>query len=518
MSYVGKTYRIPLNAGGLFHSPNADLVPVEMLIHPTRNINLHRGGIGKRGGSAHVGTQLSGTPRIMGMSQFRLRSGTSFLVMASADGKLWKDQSTSIKTGQTADEHVQISSFENLAYFCKASDMPQTWDGSAAATSDITNPPSDWASGKFPVQMVTHGRGASERRWACGCFSLEHNIYVSANGDGEDFSDANGIIIAIDTGDGFGIVALGELGEDLLAFGKSKTYFVDDRSYDTSLWGYTPTPWEGGVAHHRLLVKTDNDLIAMAEDGTIYSVVAAATSQDYVKASLTKPSFMDEWIREYVDLSKIDDFHAVYDPIHRCLKFFVTRRTSSLPDTALVYFVDRPPASAWAVHDNQSYDSGYDASASCLYRPSVGSFKVYTGDDSGWVWELEHTNRADNTNAYYGGFRKPWMDFENPRSEKHFMRGRLIVAEEGDYDLNIRWWVDGVEKTERTVDLSGGTALGSFVLGTDTLAGDEMKDAEFELGDKGKRLMVEVYNSAANEDFFVSQILIDLKDLEGTPE
>jgi len=54
MPYKGETYRIPFNVGGLNHNQNQDLISPTAMIHPSRNLSLHRDGREKRGGTAIV--------------------------------------------------------------------------------------------------------------------------------------------------------------------------------------------------------------------------------------------------------------------------------------------------------------------------------------------------------------------------------------------------------------------------------------------------------------------------------
>jgi hypothetical protein len=77
--------------------------------------------------------------------------------------------------------------------------------------------------------------------------------------------------------------------------------------------------------------------------------------------------------------------------------------------------------------------------------------------------------------------------------------------------------VDGVVLTTQTANLSGqGVALGTFVLDTDILGGDELIDTTFDIGKVGKRIQYEIYNSNASEDFFISGYMTDYKPMGST--
>ncbi len=514
MAYKGSTYQIPCDRGGYNHSANIDLIPPEAMVTPSRNINLHTGGREKRGGTSHVNeTALTDEPQITGLYDWMMQDqSTQFLITASADGKLWKDFTTTIKTGLGLAKFPSFEVMDDTLFIAWDGSTPMTWDGSAAAVTDMTAIPSDWTGSNFPKQFLLHGRGVSERMWAFGF--ADGSNYASADGDGDDFSDANVVNIKINTGDGYGTVGGFTYGDRLFAVGKKQTYLIDDDDADSANWGYQEAQWKGGAAHHRLIVRTPNDVCMMAEDGEIYSFTSVEQYGDYKQASLTRPSHMDVWIRENLDLTKIDQFHAIHDPILRAVRFFVVRAGQTEVDTCLVYFYDRNPQEAWTIHDNQSADSGFKASCACLYREDVGTYKIYTGDYDGFVWKLETENANDNGEAYYGGYKTPHLTFDNARVSKLYNELRVITQPQGAYNLSIDWWVDGNVQATKTISLAGtGGVLDSFVLDTSLLGGNELIDTSCGLGKIGKRIQFEVYNSSADQTFFVSQLMVDFKTL-----
>src|SRR5574343_408700 len=139
MSYAGQTITIPCNQGGLNASPNIDTLPPTAMVL-ARNINRHKGGRGRRGGTSKVDSSpMSGSPQVMGLFDYRLTSGTQWIVRGTTDGKIYKNQSTTIKTGLTTGKVVQFEYYKDVLYVCNGSDRPQTWDGAAASTSNLTN-------------------------------------------------------------------------------------------------------------------------------------------------------------------------------------------------------------------------------------------------------------------------------------------------------------------------------------------------------------------------------------------
>jgi len=528
MSYSGKTFDIPFSGGGLTFAPNTDDISPVMMVDGTRNIDLHVRGRGTRGGTAHVNTTvIPGLPRIMGLYDFILRNGNQFMVMATSDGNLYRDESNTIKTGLTANRQTNFEVMNNKLYAVNGADTPQLWTGSGD-TSDLGSLPGAWSSGNYPSYFIKHGRGLSERMFALGIANDPSRLYYSTLNNGvtdATFTGAGSGSIYIETGDGDGIVGGIEFGDRLILFSKTRAYILDDTDTDTANWGYSQAQWGDGAAHGRVLIKTPNDLVAMTEDGDIYSVIAAESYGDYQQASIARPAFIDTWIREECNLSLVDDFHGVYDPVLRAIYFFVVRTGQTQIDRALVYYIDRGPQQGWMIHDNLTSVSGFSASSSALFKAAAGSFKIYTGGYSGFVWKLNEESVNDNSNGYRASIKTPNMPFQDAqglslvRLTKKYLRGWGIVQAKGDFDINVDIWVDGIKKTSQTLNMIGSTEVwgganwGAFAWGSKK----ELIEKTFDIGTTGKRIQFEFYNENVDEGFFMSKEQIDYKALGKRP-
>lgn len=513
MSWSGETYRVPFDRGGLLFDANIDAIPPQAMLL-CRNISLEDGGRGSRGGTSKVNsTAVSGTPRIMGLFDFQ-RAGTSYQVFLGADGNLYSTTTTTIKTGMSTTNYPSFAVFEDELYICDGDTTPQTWNGSAGSTSNITSPNADWTGSTQPFQVIVHGRGVSRRLH----FLMGSTDYYTSLGDGKVATGGTSGTIPIDTEDSLGLTGGVEFGNRLILFSQKQAFIVDDSDTDTATWGYSKAQWTGGAAHWRVIVKTPNDLLVMAEDGEIYSISAVQSYGDYKQASLTRPAKMDRWIRENVDLTKIDRFHACYDPKKRVARFFVVRSGQSAVDTCLKFYIDRPPEEAWAVDDGIDAASGFDASCSAVVRSATGAYEVWTGDHAGFLWKLERTNKNDANSGYTATFKTPNLSMEDPRGTKLFKRGHLTVRPEGDYDISVKVFIDGEFKATKTVSLAGGGAVyGTGVWDTDVYGGNDLIEGTFELGYVGKRIQLEFFNSTVDQDFFLSGVLIDVKPLGKRP-
>jgi hypothetical protein len=509
-----QTIQIGFDRGGLTANPNIDKVEPYMMVWPSRNINMHNNVRQTRGGTSIVsGYPISGNPSILGLCDFTMMGGNQYIISAASDGCIYNGPSTIIDV-ENGDYLFNFEIGEDTLFIAKGGYVsPVIWQG-GANVAQIAHPATDWGSYP-PFQFIRHGRGNSQRMWALNY----QKLYASKNNDMQDFSDANVITLPIDTGDGFGLVGAVEFGNELIALGKRKTYRVYDSPSDTSEWGYNTSQWEGGAASWRLIVKTPNDLICMMEDGEIYSVIAVQQYGDYRTASLTRPAFIHKWIQENVDLSRIDQFHAVYDPFMRMIKFFICKYGSSTVNAALVYHIDRPPTEAWIVHDNDYEAShGYRACSSAIVRKAAGTYKIYTGDYAGNLWELETANKNDGGAGFYAGFTIPKNALGNARQDKLFTQARITMDATGNYDLQTTTKIDGSQDIAGTASMVGtGGLLDYFVLDMDVLGGADIIEPIIDIGQKGKRIQMELYNATEDQKFIISGVMIDFQPLGPNP-
>jgi hypothetical protein len=265
------------------------------------------------------------------------------------------------------------------------------------------------------------------------------------------------------------------------------------------------------LANWRLLVKAGNNLILVTREGLIYSLAAVQATGDYTSIPLNRPAFIDRWIRENVSLSNIEKCHATYDRKLRAIKFFFPVTTSN-PNTGIVYFIDRPPEIAWVLHNNPDNPSGYNAACSFEVENAIGDYQVWTGDNAGNIWKLEQSARSDNDLSYNSQFTTKRLDMGNPRMWKRFSRARIRARAQGNFNLTIRWWVDGVRKTDRLLSMAGsGATFDTGIFDSSVFAEDAIIPVEFNLGTYGYDVQFQVLNNNAGEDFFATELMVDFE-------
>lgn len=548
MAYSGQPLTIPCSAGGLNANRNKTEIPATgMVPSGTRNLNLHEGGRRKRGGTSHVnGSVIESGARIYGIYDYLKPAGTQYIVFATS-GKIYKNATTTIKTGWTASKHVWFSMFDGELYVCNGADTPGKWDGTT--WTDLTDIPTDWGTSN-PKYMITHGRGNQQRNWAFGCPSTPYTLYVSPDGDGDDFQDANVTTLKIDTKDGYGVMGGTVFLDQMLMFSRTHPYIIDDADGDTTNWGYAEGGWQGGVAHQRLIIPTPYDIICVDENLEIYSIIAAQSYGDYRAASLARPSFIHNWIKDNVREAYIANFHGIYDPELRAVRIFVVRNGQTEIDTALVYFIDRGPKNGWMIQDNKNNNSGFDASCSSSVYVGAGDYQIYTGDYSGWIWNLETSTYHDNAKQFDSGFRTTTIG--SPPQDNKFRRARVICDPQGTETINLKVYIDETQietpdgawatstaYTVGNIETNDGAIYECTVAHTSSAASEPgtgadwedywvqhrfsqtvasgTKDYAYDIGDKGELIEVEVYNNTVNEDMVIEKLIIEFKPVGTKP-
>lgn len=510
MTYRGQVLRSPFIETGLRDDRSQELLPVTSLVINSKNLNYHENGLSKRGGNTrYLDAPLSGTPKIQGGFEFRLYNGSAYKLFA-ANGKVYNGNASNIlKTGHSTSNFISFAQIGVLSgqttaqkvFWADGQIAPQYWDGAAGSSTAVSTATSWSGSSGMPFQVVNHARNSNVRLWAVTVDS----VWASKLDDPTDFSDANVVQIPIYTEGG--IVGAIDLGGTLFVWSKTKTYIVDDLDPDSNNWGYHESLWEGGAAHWRLICKANNNLIIMAEDGTIYSLQGIIATGAYAASPLARPAFIDKFIRENVQLSSITNFHCGYDRKLRAVKFFM-EVSGSYNDIALVYFVDKPAANAWIIHDNEDNPSGYNAACNFEVRNGVGDWQLWTGDFAGDIWKLEQPNKNDDGASYRTRIRTIRQDLGAPRSWKHFRGLVFRGSAPGKVDFTMRIYIDGVRKDDGSFSLSGtGARFDSARWDVDTFAADSLTPDTIDVGYYGRDQQYEFINDVVDQDFFLSELV-----------
>jgi hypothetical protein len=397
---------------------------------------------------------------------------------------------------------------DTIADSALGASIPTIW----GSTAGLTYYPSTWNTAGFPVAFVSHGVRAQKRLWAV----VNNYLYASASGS-DNMSDASVTTIKILTQS---LTALTEFGGRLLVFSKDKSYIVDDTALDTAQWGYQAAMWEGGCAHQGLVVKTPTDVMVIPESLEPFSVTASQQYGDYQIASLVRPCYLNKWIEANVDLTKIAQFHACYDPDLRCIKIFVVVNGKTLPDVAMVYFIDMGVQAGWTKHEYMT-----PMISSWVVRVSASDWRIYTGGSAGKTFKLESATLRDDSLVYRTEWSTPPLNFGNPRSTKRYDKMWLVMKPVAFETISVNTYIDDRslsggyyivdEYGDFLVDENGNTIVSEPTdPWTITMEGAEniLKNFGDDIGSVGTRIQLTIYNTLG-ENFFITQLLFDCAEL-----
>lgn len=510
MAYAGQTLRSPFLQTGLRDDRSQELLPVTSLVLPSKNLNFHENGLSKRGGnSLYLANALSSNPKIQAGFQFRLSNGGYFHLFA-ANGKVYQsNESNVLKSGHSLTNPISFmqigaqsgQTITQYVFWADGQIVPQYWDGSAGASTAVTAA-SSWATTSgYPFQIINHARNANIRAWAI----TKDSVWASKIGEPWNFGDSD--VIQIPVYSKGGLVGGIDLGGQLFVWDKTKTYLIDDTDSNSQNWGYHESLWDGGAAHWRLVCKANNNLFIMAEDSTIYSLQGIIATGAYSASPIARPAYIDKFIRDNVTLSNIENFCCAYDRKLRAIKWFMQEGGSN-NNIALTYFVDKDPANAWIIHDNEDSASGYQAAAVWEVRNGPGDWQLWTGDFSGKIWKLEQATDADNGNPFRTRVKTIRQDLGSPRAWKHFRGLVFRGSAAGKVDFTMHKWVDGVRKDDSTFSLSGsGAKFGSAQFNIDRFAGDSLVPTTVDVGYYGRDAQFEFENNSIGQSFFLSELI-----------
>jgi hypothetical protein len=357
--------------------------------------------------------------------------------------------------------------------------------GAASPTTSLAFLPTDWHD-DWPKYMIKHGKSGNNCLVAWGVKAYPNRLYFSENGLA-DFSNSNVVAMNILTDK---IIAVSEFAGKLIAFSQDKAFIIDDSNTDVANWNYYAAAWEGGCANQNLLVNLPNDIAVMSEEGNIYSVKATFQTGDFEVGSITKPAFIDEWIKQNVDLSQIQKFHAIYDDDLRAIKFFMILNGESLPTICLVYFVD---FNLWSKHtfNIKHLCSGF-------FKVNNSVWKVLTGGDIGVIHSLEYEVFEDAGAEYESSFKTVPLNMGNPRTQKIVDNLWIVLIPKGTEEIGIKYFIDDVEINELFITTVNEKDMSANVL--------------LPIGNVGNRFEFN-FTNYNNSDYFISQFIIDYQDL-----
>lgn len=521
MAYEGYRAPIPIGDGGLDSRTNKSAVAITNLIR-ANNVFIKKGLVGKERGSSHANASaLSGTPAIVGGIEYFPTTTTQRTVIATSDGKLYKDNplydfSVTLKSGLGSDKKTvfmeggaEASGNDKKLFAFNGYDPVQVLAGDGATTANISSPPADWTGNSQPVKGVIH----NSRHWAI----LDHNLYGSQSSDHEDFTGAGSFLFSVYPGEGIRLTNCLSIFGRLFMFKEPYgIYYMDDSDLGgTALgdnWVVKKVTGKIGCAGPDALDYGRNEAVFVSTDAALHFLSGVSDFGDVSDSDITALLNLEELVQNDINRNRLDRCVVRYYEDKKEVWVAYTSATGTRNDRILKLEIsDLSNIKATFTTKDKAESLWLAKSATENVRMPV------SGGTDGFLWLHGKENRNVNDTAYTGEFQIPYTGFEyiDPDLEaknKLFDYLELQAVPVGDHDVTVDVYIDGDYVDTLTFNMgTSGAALDAFELDTDRLDGAGIVHKQKKLTSSGRRISLHFYNSGLNQSFEIEKAFIGFR-------
>lgn len=386
------------------------------------------------------------------------------------------------------------------------SNAVQVLSGDGATTAAVATPPADWSGSNQPTFGLNH----EGRVWGGGNANDPHRLYYSMTTNHEDFTGSGSGSLAVFPGEGEKLVqAISFKGLVVCWKYPRGIYLVDTTDPTVANWKISRlTLGVGGHSPQGACVVDDD--IAFLDSGLEMHLLSSVQEfGDFASKSLTRDADLDTFMHDNFNKAQTSKIRAIYYSDKREAHFAVAG-AGSTTNNAMVMLDLNSPTRGIRFH----YSDRDTCESVWLRKDTNGTLKPVHGDASGFVWLMDQATKSKDGAGYSGAFQTPYMDFSwaDPRLGTQRKIGQFlecVVEPLGNWNLSVGVYWDG--ELVQTVNFNMGTsgaALGSFVLGTDALAGDQILNRKRRITGSGRRLSLSGSNSGAGEDFSIGRFYL----------
>jgi hypothetical protein len=519
VAFRGIEAELVLATYGLVGSKNLAAVPPNALLQ-AQDVALHQGTISRDGGSARAtAAAVSGAASVNSLFDWWPSASLQRVLCTTDDGGILRDVGTwtfptGMKHGMTtggipvwAEGGCESFGNNKLAFLTDGMNVVQVVSGDATSTVDLAIPPADWSGANQPRFLVLH----NGRMWG----GFQHRIYGSTTGNHANFTGTGSQQLAVFAGEGSYLQGGFSFNGVLYLWKYPRgIYWLDDTDTTTSNWLVKRRSNAVGLAGPKALDMVDNDVLFVSEIGHLHLLSGVQEWGDVRASDLVAANNLGPWITENVAVSTdaLAKAEVRYYPDRKEAHVAMCGIASSVKNIRLVVDFNQMVEGKNVPRVRVAEKDTCEALA--LWRDGNGVQRLLSGDDVGHVWRLDQSNKDKNGADYTSTFQVPhtdfgWLDPKLASRQKNFSYLEAVMQPTGNYNLSVDVWIDGsyVETLTFNMGYSGG-ALGSFVLGTDRLGGDVLKNVRKRMHGSGVRLSLVGYVSAAGVDFSLSSFKV----------
>jgi hypothetical protein len=504
---------LPVGNDGLSGSRNMSQVPITALIKAT-NVSYESGALQKEGGSSKYNSiAITGSPSVLGGWDWIHDGATQRMIVVLSDGTILKDSGAgnfpvTLKAGLTVNDVIPTftecgkeaaAQNRKLAIFTGVNAV-QILSADGATSTDLSTPPTDWTGTSHPKFGVVH----EGRLWGGGNTGDPHRLYYSMTSDHENFTGTGSGTVSVFPGDGEGLIGAVSYKGSLIAFKKRGIYLVDTSSATVSNWRVSKIAGNLGCAGVKTYAQLENDAIFLDQNGEIR--VASATQEfgDIGTRSLTDIFNINQFIRDNLNLTTTGQWQFCYYALKRELHIACCSSGSTTNNARFVLDFNTEGKVKFRYSDK-------DTNVSLWIRKVNNQDELIAGDNAGFVWKLDRDNRSKDGSGYSSEFQTAYFDFSHldptygtKRKNGKFLE--VVTEPVGNWNLSVDVYWDG--QYTQTVQFnmgSTGAALGSFILGTDRLAGSQLINRKRRVTGSGRRVSFLGKNSGDGQNFSVAR-------------
>lgn len=523
MGYGGQIVTIPFGTKGLRTDDSHTLLPMDALTR-AENVNLQLSFIEKAPGSMKWNKTSTGSPLVAHFDWFPNDiTQRQMLVLENGTVRKFRNVEESVTVAASGNAPTLLNTTSKQVFFVAGgaesinrnrklllftgNNPVQVISGDADVRTDLTLPPTDWAS-SFPTFGVAH----LGRIWAFGNSSDPHRVYASSESDHEDFTGST-LTFPIFPGDGERLISA-KVYKGRLFFFKfpQGVYYLDTQnSFDTTLWGIKKLTGSFGIASVNSAIEMLDDLVIANSTGSITSMSAADTFGDVKSGDILSLLRNEGYMRETTSQAGRFERHAVYYSDKK-LGLFTYRGAGSVRnDRILVIDISTGPQNpkvVWWNKDRPNFLS--------LMKDINGVERPVYGNDDGFLYTMDREDRDVGGVAYKGEFETPNMDFREidavlSEQNKLYQFLEVVFDPTGDFNLDVEVFIDGKSSETISFSMSDQPVLDEFVLDDDALAGRTPFSLRKPIHGMGRRIALRGSNDGLRENFQVTAINIYYK-------
>jgi len=518
MSYAGHIIELPVGSDGLTGTKNLSQAKPQQLLQAT-NLTYENGTLQKEGGTAlySSGTIISTGTSILAGVDWNPSEGVQRQIIVAGTGRVLRDTGggtfpTVMVSGLNFTDTVPVfveggaetQGNPRLLFLISEKNAIRTCSGDSTTMKVLASGAADWTGSDQPVSGMIH----EGRLWAC----KDHRWYYSKTTDHRSFVSGDAGQLNVYPGEGEELVGGISFKGVIVTWKKPLGLYVIDTSSTTiANWRVTRlTGAIGGFSPYSAVI-IDDDILFMDNGANLHLISTVTEFGDVGSRNLSQIADLGPFIRENFNLAHLDIVRSVYYSAKRQAHFAIAAIGSTVNDRRLVVDFNRLDIPRFSISDRDRPQSMWmRKDSNNIPRPMLGS-------DRGTVYRLDQETRSNAGTAYNGQFQTPHTDLSfadqslgTKRKMGDFLE--LVVEPKGDWNLSVDILWDGqITETVQFNMGESGSSLGSFVLDTDVLAGDQVLNKKRRITGGGRRISLQGRNSGDGQDFSVSKFYLHFR-------